>query len=320
MTNEEIAPQVLAALGGRANVAANAVCITRLRVEVKDAEKVDHAKLNEIRGVLGIVDRGGARLEVVFGPRMIGDVYRSFIALTGIEPDGSTAPYKDSDDSSSMKVRISPTRKAASTPDSGALGWLQQGISLVTGAKSDAGSPAQRQQDAEAEMDDRDMLQRLLDDEERPQPPASTAKVLVINGPNINMLGIREPGIYGREDFATLLETCKKAAADAGFSSCECYQSNHEGDLVDRIQDAYGTIDGIVINPGAYTHTSVAILDALKAVSIPAVEVHISKVDEREEFRQVSYVRAACFETIAGMGIEGYRKAIFDLADHLGLR
>ena len=109
-------------------------------------------------------------------------------------------------------------------------------------------------------------------------------------------------------------------AEDAGFASCECYQSNHEGAIVDRIQEAMGTIDGIVINPAAYTHTSVAILDALKAVQIPAVEVHISKVSEREDFRQVSYVRKACFETVMGMGIQGYAKAIRDLADHLSQR
>lgn len=139
----------------------------------------------------------------------------------------------------------------------------------------------------------------------------------MINGPNINLLGVREPDLYGHEDYASLLALCNEVAEDAGFASCECYQSNHEGAIVDRIQEAMGTIDGIVINPAAYTHTSVAILDALKAVQIPAVEVHISKVSEREDFRQVSYVRKACFETVMGMGIQGYAKAIRDLADHL---
>ena len=131
------------------------------------------------------------------------------------------------------------------------------------------------------------------------------------------MVGIREPDIYGVETYDDILVTCKKAAAEAGFVECSCFQSNHEGDIVDRIQDAYQVYDGIVINPGAYTHTSVAILDALKAVSIPAVEVHISEVDKREEFRQVSYVRQACFETVMGMGIAGYRKAILDLYAYL---
>ena len=141
-------------------------------------------------------------------------------------------------------------------------------------------------------------------------------KLLIINGPNLNMLGIREPGIYGTESYETLCRMVQDHAAARGVEA-ELYQSNHEGDLVDRIQAAYGNTDGIVINPAAYTHTSVAILDALKAVQIPAVEVHISKVSEREDFRQVSYVRKACFETVMGMGIQGYAKAIRDLADHL---
>ncbi len=143
-------------------------------------------------------------------------------------------------------------------------------------------------------------------------------KALVINGPNINMLGIREPGIYGSENFNTMIGLCKSTAQQLGFDEIECYQSNHEGDLVDKIQEAYGTVDGIVINPGAYTHTSIALLDALKAVGIPAVEVHISAVEKREDFRQVSYVRLACFATITGEGIQGYAHALELLKDKLG--
>ena len=142
-------------------------------------------------------------------------------------------------------------------------------------------------------------------------------RALVINGPNINMLGIREPGIYGSDSYETLIARCKDAGREAGFKVTEVYQSNHEGDLVDKIQEALGIFDGIVINPGAYTHTSVAILDALKAVKIPAIEVHISAVEEREDFRQVSYVRLACFETITGEGIAGYAHALHDLAAKL---
>lgn len=139
-------------------------------------------------------------------------------------------------------------------------------------------------------------------------------KILVLNGPNINMLGIREPGIYGRNSFSDLLDLLKESAREAGVE-VEQYQSNHEGDLVDKIQAAYGKADGIVINPAAYTHTSVAILDALKAVSIPAVEVHISDVDAREPFRQVSYAGLACEKTIKGHGLEGYREAILYLKE-----
>ena len=134
-------------------------------------------------------------------------------------------------------------------------------------------------------------------------------KILVLNGPNINMLGIREPGIYGKETFQDLLALLDKTAEEMHII-IEQYQSNHEGCLVDKIQQAYGNFDGIVINPAAYTHTSVAILDALKAVGIPAVEVHISDVSIREDFRQISYARLACEKTIMGQGIDGYRQAI----------
>ncbi len=141
-------------------------------------------------------------------------------------------------------------------------------------------------------------------------------KILVLNGPNINMIGIREPGIYGKSSFQDLLELLEDTASETGLE-IEQFQSNHEGDLVDKIQWAYGKIDGIVINPAAYTHTSIAILDALKAVSIPAVEVHISDVDAREPFRQISYTGLACVKTIKGHGLAGYREAILFLQDML---
>ena len=142
-------------------------------------------------------------------------------------------------------------------------------------------------------------------------------KILVINGPNINMLGIREPGIYGKQTFADLLNLIQQTAREEGLE-IEQYQSNHEGDLVDKIQAAYGVFDGIVINPAAYTHTSVAILDALKAVAIPAVEVHISDVDSREPFRKISYAGIACVKTIKGQGFDGYRQAILYLKNNYG--
>ncbi len=134
-------------------------------------------------------------------------------------------------------------------------------------------------------------------------------KILVINGPNLNMLGIREPSHYGRETYADLVKKIEDYCEGKNII-CECYQSNHEGCLVDKIQEAYGVFDGIVINPGAYTHTSIALLDAVKSVSIPTVEVHISKVEEREDFRQISYIRLACVKTITGQGTDGYLQAI----------
>lgn len=134
-------------------------------------------------------------------------------------------------------------------------------------------------------------------------------KILVLNGPNINMVGIREPGIYGKQTFADLLQLLDDTAKELGVEF-EQFQSNHEGALVDKIQESYGKVDGIIINPAAYTHTSVAILDALKAVSIPAVEVHISDVDAREPFRQVSYAGMYCEKTVKGQGLQGYAVAM----------
>ena len=139
-------------------------------------------------------------------------------------------------------------------------------------------------------------------------------KLLIINGPNLNMLGIREPEHYGKTTYPALCRRLMDYASERGVE-IELYQSNHEGDLVDRIQAAYGTADGIVINPGAYTHTSVALLDAVKAVSIPTVEVHTSKLEEREAFRQISYIRAACVATITGHGVDGYLEAMDILID-----
>ena len=142
-------------------------------------------------------------------------------------------------------------------------------------------------------------------------------KALVINGPNINMLGVREPEIYGRETYDDLVARCEAAGRELGYERVDVYQSNHEGAIIDTIQAALGAYDGIVINPAAYTHTSVGILDALKAVSLPAVEVHISAVESREDFPQVSYARLACFATVTGEGLDGYAHALRLLRDRL---
>ena len=140
---------------------------------------------------------------------------------------------------------------------------------------------------------------------------------LVLNGPNLNLLGLREPEIYGKSDYKALEDFIRAAGGEAGVG-IEIFQSNHEGELVDRIQGAYGKYDGIVINPAAYTHTSVAILDALKAVAIPTVEVHLSDISKREKFRRFSYVSLAALKTFAGLGFEGYRQAILFLKDRIG--
>ena len=303
----QIAQEVLAAVGGKANVTGNDLCMTRLRIRTEDPSLVDSDQIASMRGVLGIVERGQQGIEVVFGPGKAEEVHDAIADLTGIEDSDSPV---DRTSGAAMNVVVS-------------AGEAQKAEPAVSKKKKE-----EEEEEAETENGDDlaevESLISLLDDDEgaasgSTDEAPSSAKLLVINGPNINMLGIREPGIYGTENYETLLKLCRDTADELGFDECECYQSNHEGDLVDAIQAAYGKYDGIVINPGAYTHTSIAILDAAKAVNIPMVEVHISKVEAREEFRQVSYIRAACFETITGMGIQGYRRAIIDLADKLDL-
>lgn len=141
-------------------------------------------------------------------------------------------------------------------------------------------------------------------------------KFLVINGPNINLLGLREPDIYGNENYETLLNLVQKTCDEQNIE-VEFFQSNHEGAIIDEIQNAYGNTDGIIINPAAYTHQSIAILDALKAIGIPAVEVHISNIFEREEFRHISYAGMACIKTFMGLGLNGYVEAVLYLKEYL---
>lgn len=298
----QIARDVLAAVGGAKNVTANDICMTRLRLLTEDPSLVDTEQLSGTSGVLGIVKRGTNGVEVVFGPGKVDGVHDAIAGLTGLDSDAADFSPDAPAESDALRVTIS-----------------DKGLPSSDDAEDD--------KDA-MDLDDMRELMSILDAEESAGPDAPQdspaedpegPRVLVINGPNINMLGIREPKIYGSQSYQALLQLCQEAAHEAGLAECSCFQSNHEGDLVDAIQDAYGSYDGIVINPGAYTHTSIAILDAAKAVGLPMVEVHISKVDEREEFRQVSYIRAACFETVTGMGIEGYRKAIHDLAEKIGL-
>lgn len=299
----QIARDVLAAVGGAKNVTANDICMTRLRLLTEDPSLVDTEQLSGTSGVLGIVKRGTNGVEVVFGPGKVDGVHDAIAGLTGLDSDAADFSSDAPAEADALRVTIS-----------------DKGLPSSDDAEDDKGA---------MDLDDMRELMSILDAEDQKDEPAEAegaaeeepegARVIVINGPNINMLGIREPKIYGSQSYQALLQLCQKAAKDAGFAECSCFQSNHEGDLVDAIQDAYGSYDGIVINPGAYTHTSIAILDAAKAVGLPMVEVHISKVDEREDFRQLSYIRAACFETVCGLGIEGYRKAIYDLAEKIGL-
>lgn len=316
MNYRDIAAGVLAAIGGRDNVERAMTCLTRLRLTLRDRSLADLDRLRGLRGVLGAVTHGAEGIEVVFGPASIEGVGREFAIQAGIvldEPGGTCANP------------LAEIAGGSKKPDDDST----EDATFIITAGHRRSYRAQQQAAIEDERlgkEDIEALRAFL--EEEPDQSRSSSKapapdegksVLVINGPNINLLGTREPNVYGRADYNALVNTCKLAAKEAGFANVHCFQSNHEGSIVDEIQGALGVYDGIVINPAAYTHTSVAILDAVKAVALPCVEVHISKVEEREDFRQVSYVRAACFETITGMGLEGYRKAIHDLADHLGM-
>ncbi len=311
MDEQDIANQVLGAVGGKANVIGNDICMTRLRILMNDPAQADIPTLTQISGVLGIVRRGTRSIEVVFGPGRVEGVHDELAHLTGV--DGTDRALLDLGRESVHPMNVQINGSINSTKE-------------ATPVKTTRRQPNEEELSELSQLLDSDLLKddpstddpsEDFEDDDEPTVHGPGLRVLVINGPNINMLGVREPQIYGTKGYEALLALCKQAAADAGFSECICYQSNHEGDLVDAIQDAFGTFDGIVINPAAYTHTSVALLDAAKAVKLPIVEVHISKIDEREEFRQVSYIRDACFETVTGMGIEGYRKAIFDLYDHI---
>ena len=286
MSDREIASAVLGCVGGAANVVANSLCMTRLRITVANPKAINRTSLDLVDGVLGTATRGTNGVEVVFGPKAVRGIFNEFSRLTGVsgdvDPQAGVRTHR-----SNLHVHISPGRRK----------------SYVAQADAHEERAAKA-----ASADDTLDLTRLLEDDiedevDEPKAEKPARRLLVINGPNLNMLGIREPALYGKEDYAALLELCKEAAKNAGFVDCRCFQSNHEGAIVDEIQDAFGIFDGLVINPGAYTHTSVAILDAVKAIDIPTIEVHISKVEEREDFRQVSYIRQACLETITGLGI-----------------
>ena len=320
MNYKDVATSILAAIGGKGNVVSVMTCLTRLRLTLTDPSAVDADGLRGIRGVLGITTRGTSGIEVVLGPASIEGVSREFAILSGIELNESCNACAnplviDSESNHDEKHDEEPAKSSR-----------VERVVITPGRRMSYRAQQQAAiDDKRLEEEDLDALRAFLDNSSTKVSDSPALKktegrsLLVINGPNINMLGIREPSIYGKADYAALVRTCKAAAAEAGFRDIKCYQSNHEGAIVDAIQAALGTYDGIVMNPAAYTHTSIAILDALKAVSLPCVEVHISHVETREDFRQVSYVRQACFETVTGMGIEGYRKAILDLAAHLGM-
>lgn len=355
MTNEEIAASIIACLGGTGNIQSNALCMTRLRIQIIKPSLVDEAGLNDISGVLGSLKLGDHGIEIVCRPTLVQAIFESFSRLTGLSNNfeirtrarvGATL-----DNSEALKVQISnPKAPSQRTQEQQLKPMLHQttfdphhvnrmtseaeeltklllendkkiSLNKIAHRKALHTSNADGKQQKKTHTiasGEKVSTREFKDHKTRTTEALLPYHILILNGPNINMLGIREPTLYGRSSYEQLIQLCKHTAKELGFASCKCYQSNHEGDLVDMIQQAYGNYQGIVFNPGAYTHTSIALLDALKAVNIPTVEVHITNIDERDEFRKISYIRAACFKSIIGEGIDGYKQAICALAEKLG--
>lgn len=354
VTNEEIAASIIACLGGTGNIQSNALCMTRLRIQIIKPSLVDEAGLNDISGVLGSLKLGDHGIEIVCRPTLVQAIFESFSRLTGLSNNfeirtrargGATL-----DNSEALKVQISNPKASVQRTQAQQLKPTLHQTTFDPHHVNRMTSEAEELTKLLLENDKKISLNKIAHrkalhtsnargkQQQKNQAIASGEKasardsidcnacstetllpyhILILNGPNINMLGIREPTLYGRSSYEQLIQLCKHTAKELGFASCKCYQSNHEGDLVDMIQQAYGNYQGIVFNPGAYTHTSIALLDALKAVNIPTVEVHITNIDERDEFRKISYIRAACFKSIIGEGIDGYKQAIKALATKL---
>lgn len=292
MDSNAIAYEILNAIGGSKNLIHNEVCMTRLRLSISDMTLIDYEQLSTATGVLGIVGKGANGLEVVFGPNLVNQVNNSLDQILE-EPEVTSC---------SLNEKHSASLPTHNEEVDELISLLAQ-KNTIDQNKEDFDSLA-------SDLDTDDFEDNYEDDLEAP-------RLLIINGPNINMLGIREPEIYGKADYRTLIEACKTEAQSQGFSECVCYQSNHEGDLIDAIQDALGSYDGIIINPAAYTHTSVALLDTALAVQLPMIEVHLTDISTREDFRHISYIKDACFATVAGKGIDSYREAIQLMATHL---
>lgn len=295
---DQIAKAVLDALGGRANVLTNTVCMTRLRVTLKAPQDVDYDALNNVPSVLGTATRGSNGLEVVFGPRVIDGIYHAFLRLTGLEA-GTDALFPMSRQESNFRVQINtkprvqqPAREEGWGSDHLDEGDIQTLMNLF--ADDDADEPSLEADVAEPELTEVVREPRHL---------------LVINGPNVNMIGLGTMQHTEIADFSAILELCKKTAQQTGFARCVCLQSNHEGDLVDWVQDAWGSYDAIVINPTSYGPTSVALREAIRSVGIPTARVGISTEHEALQ------LDAACTQSVVGKGIDGYAIAIRALAD-----
>lgn len=291
MDSMQVAQAVLDALGGRENILTNAVCMTRLRVTLADVKKVDYERLGDVSSVLGTATRGSNGVEVVFGPRVIDGIYHSFVELTGIaaRPD-DLFPMSRPASNMHVQIRTGKPRPQPSFTPSTSSHFDEQDMSVLEGLFSKE------------------------DEDNAKEAPVELGRLLVINGPNLNMLGVAVDSVHFKEaDYISLLELCKHTAEDCGFTRCDCFQSNHEGDLVDAIQDSLFGYDAIVINPGAYG-SSKALRDALRSVTLPAVEVHLHRLDEEDA------VGITCLDSVCGHGMDGYAMAIEKLAKRLSER
>lgn len=376
MTYEEIAASILACLGGTTNIEANALCMTRLRVNVYKPSLIDEHGLVGISGVLGMLKRGDKSFEIVCRPAKIAHIFQAFCGLTnlpndlsitlddapdtrvfdvhvantvsdplaktakhsattandeiGIKPENKRAqnlPTSPSGTQSSSAVRERVSRNSDTRFMRCGLSEAEELTRMLLASDNTQDKPTITKQHMwleddllDNEMQDVDLSTKTNNDQQKADTmPHADTHLLVLNGPNINLLGIREPQLYGKHDYLYLVDLCETTAHSLGFSSCVCFQSNHEGELIDAIQQARGVYAGIIFNPAAYTHTSIALLDAISAVEIPTIEVHISDVSAREDFRQISYIRKACIATITGKGLQGYVEAIHTMAHYLGI-
>ena len=291
MDSQQAAQNVLLAIGGSDNLVSNEVCMTRLRLTVTDPTRIDTEQLGNLQGVLGIVGRGINGIEVVFGPNIAQQVNAAITACCNHTQTSQVISMPEDSSTSDEKE-------------------VEQLISLLRNVDLSVDNLSHTGTFDDDPKEESAVNEELAQDEQG-------LRLLIINGPNINMLGIREPELYGKQDYRTLIKTCKEEADRQGFIDCVCYQSNYEWDLVSAIQDALGTYDAILINPAAYTHTSIALLDAALSVQIPMVEVHLTDINEREEYRRVSYLKDACIGVCCGKGFESYREGIALLAQHL---
>ncbi len=294
MKYEDLAKSIIIAVGDKPNLESYQICMTRLRLYLKDMSLVNREELKALPHVLGIVNHGSNQLDVVLSFGVIQHLYNSMSAYMNDEQP---------------------------LPEIPRLNASERPITPANRKSFRAQAKAQAQAHGEEEDSDIDYLCSLLDeknqavsDEESPQ---SDLKLMIINGPSFNFLGFRQKEIYGTETYSDLVQMCKATAHECGFNTCLCFQSNHEGEIVDKILSAYKNFDGIIINPAAFTHTSVAILDALLAVDIPFIEVHITDPKKREEFRHFSYYEHDALKTISGKGIQGYKEAIEYFAEYL---